>query len=219
VRILRRHRPPAVVATPDFRIDLHVHTSRYSPCAEFLAPAEIGAYAARAGLHGVVLTDHDVLWEEEELSALRSQASEVELYRGIECTTNGGHLVIIGLDDAGALFRGIPFEDAVRFAHESGAAVIFAHPFRDGDPGSLPVELVDAVEVASLSFSQGEADAARELALRHGKPVVAASDGHALSRIGWAWTSFARLPADERELARLIRAGECRPVAPHAFPA
>ena len=123
-----------------------------------------------------------------------------------------------GLDDAGALHRGIDFAEAVRIARRAGAAVILAHPYRDGQPEALPLGEIDALEIASTSFSQEESLRSIHLARSLGKPQVAASDAHALSRIGWAYTSFPRLPADERGLAEMIRAGEGRPEVPRPFP-
>jgi len=191
----------------EIAVDLHVHTSRYSPCAEYLDPTELLAAAGEQGLAGVVVTEHDVLWTAEETEALQGRHPTVRLYRGIECTVAGAHLVIIGVDDAARLYRGMALADAARLAHEAGAAVILAHPFRDSDPRGLPLSLVDAVEVASTSFTAHEAVKAHRLARALRKPKVAGSDAHALSRVGWAWTAFPFLPRDERELAAAIKSG------------
>jgi len=195
-------------------IDLHVHTARYSGCAEFLAPSEIAERARSVGLDAVVLTDHDVLWEEEERDILQQDSPQIRFYRGIECTTDSAHLVVIGLDDAGALHKHIAFEEAIRLAHLQDAAVILAHPFRDTDPTVLPLQLVDAIEVASTSFHGDDTERAQALARRWRKPTVASSDAHAVSRLGWAWSRFPRMPVDERDLATMIRAGEARAVLP-----
>jgi predicted metal-dependent phosphoesterase TrpH len=200
------------------RLDLHVHTARYSGCAEYATPTEIGRRAAAAGLAGVVLADHDFLWEAEERDALAALSPGVRLFRGIEVSTSGGHVVVVGLEDAGALPRGVDFGRAIDVAHAQGAAVILAHPYRDGDPERWPLERVDALEVASTSFSRETAARARALCERLHKPGVAASDAHALSRIGWAWTAFPGLPSDEGELARMISAGLGRPAIPRPFP-
>lgn len=196
------------------KLDLHVHTGRYSQCAETVDPYRIEEYALKAGLDGVVLTDHDVLWEEEEIELLRQRSPAILIYRGIEVSAAGAHLVIIGLDDAGMLRRGIPVAEACKLAHERSACVILAHPFRDADPTVIPVDLVDAIEIGSTSFTVEEAGLARRLAQRTGKPEVACSDAHALSRIGWAWTEFPATPASERELATLIAAGAGSAVVP-----
>lgn len=196
------------------RIDLHVHTARYSGCAEFVDPYRIGEAAAAAGLDGVLLTDHDMMWEVEELEVLQAATPGVRLYRGIEVSAAGCHLVVLGIDDAGALTRGITLAEAADITHRAGGIVILAHPFRDSDPYLLPVELVDAIEIASTSFTAAESRAAADLVRRFGKPPVASSDGHALSRIGWAWTELSELPVSERALGALIASGAGLPVHP-----
>jgi predicted metal-dependent phosphoesterase TrpH len=190
-----------------FRIDLHVHTARYSPCAETVEPREVALWALRAGLHGAVLTEHDMLWEDEELATLQGGTPELRLFRGIECTTRDAHLVVIGASEAGHLERGAAPELVAARAHEQGAVVILAHPFRDGPPPELPPGAIDAVEVTSTSMSPADSTRARRLARRLGLPQVGSSDAHALSRIGWTSTEFPRMPADELELAEMIRTG------------
>ncbi|NOZ93677.1 MAG: hypothetical protein GXP47_02915 [Acidobacteria bacterium] len=201
-----------------FKIDLHVHTGRYSQCAETVDPYRIEEHALRAGLDGVVLTDHDILWAEEELVLLVERSPAVRLFRGIEVSAKGAHLVIIGLEDAGSLHRGIPVADACNIAHGQAACVILAHPYRDADPGGLPMDLLDAVEVGSTSFTPQESTLARGLAKRFGKPQVASSDAHALSRIGWGWTELPDPPSHEGELAAMITSGIGSPFAPGLFP-
>jgi predicted metal-dependent phosphoesterase TrpH len=196
------------------RIDLHVHTARYSQCAEFLDPYQIGAVAVAAGLDGVVLADHDVLWEDEELELLRAASTPIRIYRGIEVSTAYGHVVVIGLEDAGRIHKGIGIRDLVLLARASGAATILAHPYRDTVPLRETASAVDAIEVASTSFSSDEPARSRRLARSAGKPMVASSDAHALSRIGWASTEFASLPADDLDLARMIVSGCCSPYVP-----
>ncbi len=202
-----------------FAIDLHVHTRRYSPCAEFVREEEIADRARRAGLAGVVLTEHDVLWDRGELRRLQATAGGVRFYRGVECTGDGCHVVLIGLREMGAIRKGMAFPEIARHARAAGAAVILAHPYRDADPERLDLRLADAVEVGSTSFTREEAGRAVALAERVGKPQVAASDAHALARIGWAWTAFSQLPANERRLAAMIRSGMGVPVIPQPFPA
>ncbi len=191
-----------------FRIDLHVHSARYSPCAEAAPARDVAVWALRAGLHGVVLADHDILWEEEEVAALQAEAPELRLFRGIECTTRGAHLVVIGAAEAGHFVRGAPPELVAARAHEQGAVVILAHPHRDAPLPVIPPGMVDAIEVTSTSIPAEDSPRARRLAKRLGVPQVGSSDAHALSRIGWAYTEFPSMPPDERELAAMIRSGK-----------
>ncbi len=212
---MRKTPPPQPTAC---RIDLHLHTGRYSQCAECVEPSKIGSWALRAGLTAVVLADHDVLWQAEEIELLGQSCPSIAFYRGIEVSARGCHLLVIGLDHPGPLSRGISLEEVVAYARPLQAAVILAHPYRDADPDRLPVELVDAIEVGSTSFTADEARRARQLAIRFSKPVVAGSDGHALARIGWAWTELPELPPDETALAAAIRQGLGKPVTPYPFP-
>ncbi len=201
-----------------FRIDLHVHTSRYSQCAEFLEPYRIEEYAHKAGLSGIVLTEHDIFWQDEEIEMLQEALGKLHIFRGIEVSAQDCHLVVIGIDDAAEMYRGASTQNIVEVAHRSNAAVILAHPYRDSCPDRVPVELVTAIEVASTSFSADEAKRAIQLAKRFNKPMVASSDAHALSRIGWAWTEFPTMPSNEAELAQLLHAGKGLPRTPNTFP-
>ncbi|MCP4902770.1 MAG: hypothetical protein GY906_37895 [bacterium] len=200
------------------RIDLHVHTGRYSQCAELLDPYKIQDHALAAGVSGVVLTEHDLQWQDEEFELLRRSSPGISIFRGIEVSAAGCHVVVIGIEDAGCLQRGASLEEVATLAAAEEAAVILAHPYRDSDPDHLPLHLVDAIEVASTSFTESEAKRARALATRNGKHQVASSDAHALVRVGWAWTEFPKIPANETELARLIRNGNGKPVALRPFP-
>jgi predicted metal-dependent phosphoesterase TrpH len=196
------------------RVDLHLHTGRYSQCAECLDPLAIEGNAVRAGVDGVLLTEHDMFWQDEEAELLRRRSPRVRIFRGIEVSARGCHLVVVGMDEVGPLLRGVSLEEVAAFARPRGAAVVLAHPYRNGPLRALPLGLVDAVEVWSTSFTREEARAARRLARRLGKPQVAGSDAHAPSHVGFAWTELPRLPADELELAAAIRSGLGRPSRP-----
>lgn len=209
---------PTRAGGPPFRVDLHVHTGRYSQCAELVDPFGLEAAAVKAGLAGLVLTDHDVFWQDEEITVLRQRSPAIRIYRGIEVSARGCHLVVIGIEDAAQLDRGMELEQVTKVAHAANAAVILAHPYRDAFPDELPVHLVDAIEIASTSFTVDEARRAHQLAHRHHKPKVACSDAHAMSRVGWAWTELPYLPESELDLAEAIRSGLGRPVAAHPLP-
>ena len=196
------------------RVDLHLHTGRYSQCAECLDPYAIEEHAVRAGVDGVLLTEHDMSWQDEEVELLRRRSPRVRIFRGVEVSARGCHLLVVGVDDAGPLLRGARLEQVAAFARSRGAAVVLAHPFRDGPLRGLPLELVDAVEVWSTSFTRDEARRARRLARRLGKPQVAGSDAHAPHQVGFAWTELPTLPANELELAAAIRSGLGKPSLP-----
>lgn len=201
-----------------FRSDLHVHTGRYSQCAETVDPYRLGEAAARAGIDGLVITEHDVLWQDEEIEMLRLRTPDLRIFRGIEVTARGCHVVVIGIYEAALLERGMAPIDVVNVAHDLGGIAILAHPFRDAEPTDLPLRAFDALEVASTSFTRADAVRAIKLAKDIGIPPVAASDAHALAHVGWAWTELPEQPRDEQHLAELLRLGSGRPRAPRPFP-
>ncbi|WP_136797605.1 MULTISPECIES: PHP-associated domain-containing protein [Desulfosediminicola] len=198
-----------------FSIDMHVHTSRYSECAESLDPRQIDSYAMRAGLHAVVITEHNTMWGNNEIKELQAQMSSILLFNGIEVTTNGGHhLVILGVDENTPLPKGISCSDAISTAHEQGGVAILAHPYRNGLPPLHTIEMVDAVEIASTSLSRKETDLSCHLAQFLGKQAIGCSDAHALTRIGWSYTQFPCSPRDTSHLCQMIRQGLGNPVMP-----
>jgi predicted metal-dependent phosphoesterase TrpH len=199
------------------RIDLHVHTRRYSACAPSLALEQIVAVLNRGWLDGVVLTDHDVLWPRVEIQALNAKLQRGRIYRGIEASSCNGHFLLIGVENMGAIHPGDPIETLQSAAHGQGAAVIWAHPQQRYSQitqplagARLPVG-IDAIEVASTVTTDKAASAAQRLARRHGLPMVAGSDAHCAAAVGQALTRFAELPADEGALAEMIRRGHCAP--------
>ncbi len=201
-----------------FCIDMHVHTSRYSECAESLDPLKIEKYARKAGLDAVVITEHDTFWNRYELQELTEMCTEVQFFNGIEVTTKRGfHLVIIGVEKSGLLKKGVPCFDAIRYTHDQGGLAILAHPFRKGLPPLKTVAEVDAIEVGSTSLYEKESQLSYNLAKIMEKPAIACSDAHALSMIGWAYTRFPHPPENLRDLCEMVKEGKGKPILPNPF--
>lgn len=201
-----------------YLIDLHIHTSRYSSCAQTLDPFQIELFGLKAGLDGVVLAEHDARWESEQFKELEQHNRCLKLFNGMELTTAGNfHLILIGSGDTAGLKKGIEPEQAIELVHRQGGVVILAHPFRTAVPPLRVLENVDAIEIGSTSFNADESRLSRVLARELDKPVVCSSDAHALERIGWGYTEFPEAPQDEAQLCAMIKGGFGKPVLPHAF--
>ncbi|MER3488109.1 MAG: hypothetical protein C4307_05010, partial [Chloroflexota bacterium] len=107
-------------------IDLHTHSR---PCSgdSVLTAQELVERAAGAGLHAVALTEHDAIHAETEVRAL-SERYGLAVLRGMEVTTEIGHVLVFGLTDYAPSLRSI---EALRRAADAAGAVIFlAHPYR-----------------------------------------------------------------------------------------
>jgi predicted metal-dependent phosphoesterase TrpH len=199
------------------RLDLHVHTRRYSPCAPSLVPTQTVDLINCGCLEGIVVTDHDVLWAPEEIQALNTKLNRGRIYRGVEVSSCNGHFILIGVDDVQTLHPGDPLEKIQALAHAQGGVVIWAHPHQRYHQITDPIEGqhlpagIDAIEVTSTVTSPGETKAAHRLARRHLLTMVGGSDAHCLAAVGQVLTCFKRLPPNEAALAEMIRGGDCTP--------
>ena len=198
---------------------MHIHTSRYSECAETLHPEKIEEYALKAGLDAVIITEHDTCWKRSDLRELQESSTSIQIFNGVEVTTKSGcHLIVYGIGELGPLRKGIPCEEAIRYVHESDGIIILAHPFRKSLPPLNIIEQFDAIEVGSTSLYKKESDLSMHLAQTLEKPVIGSSDAHALSMIGWAYTRFPSKPENPKDLCRMIKEGIGEVVMPNPFP-
>lgn len=196
-------------------IDLHVHTRRFSPCAESLDPQLLPAVLSRLGVSGIVITEHDHLWPRRDIEALNRDLPAGRIYRGVEVSSRNGHFIVIGMKTMAGIEPGVSARALIQTARSQNAAVILAHPHVHYSQTRCQLDVlempagIDAVEVASTITIGEAAEYARECAEHLGCAMVGGSDAHALSQVGRTFTFFSTLPADESELADAIRNGRC----------
>jgi predicted metal-dependent phosphoesterase TrpH len=204
-------------------IDLHVHTSPASPCSA--APVEeIIQEAKRIGLDGICLTDHNHVWDPDEVADLRRKYNFLIL-RGNEITTDQGDMVVFGLEKE---IKGIvKLEDLREEVLKVKGFMIVAHPFRGfltfgiGKLGLTPEKamerplfrLVDAVEVMNSKVTEKENGFAAKVAEGLGLPATGGSDAHEVSEVGIYATQFSRVIEDEKDLIDALRTGAFSPIA------
>ena len=191
------------------RIDLHCHTSGYSSCSS-LGAEELIERARAAGLDGVCLTEHDRLWPEAEIERLRARTGFVVL-RGMEVTTELGHVLVFGLSAPPAdMFFASTLVEAAR---AGGGMTALAHPARPGQP-SLAREqiavLFDLVETLNGSDGDAQNRAAAALAVTTGRPGIAGSDCHSPAEVGTVCTVLPHAVGSEAELVAALRLGRHR---------
>src|SRR5688572_19668660 len=83
---------------PEMKFYLPLPTSRHSPVS-VTAPFDLLRAAEAAGLDGVVLTEHDYLWTEDELDELRAAAPGLVILSGVEVAGRGGDMLCYGVTD------------------------------------------------------------------------------------------------------------------------
>lgn len=191
-------------------IDLHVHTTRYSSGCSVLEPQAMVKAALRAGLQGVVLSEHQCSWSQEELEALRGQGLRV--FAGREVHMGDLHVLVFGL--AGPPPEAADGPSLARAVRGMGGAAVLAHPFRWGDWHRRPLpeldpiwRAFDAVEALSGNMLPRECQAAQATAEALGVPFTGGSDAHAPAELGRYHTSFLDDIKDETDLVAALRAG------------
>jgi predicted metal-dependent phosphoesterase TrpH len=215
---------------PGTIVDMHVHTVRGASDSS-LTPEQLTEVARRVGLTGVNICEHDRVWDKRQIEEFRQQ-SGLFVSRGMEVSTDMGHIIVIGLD---TYLPGIRKARELRRAvDEAGGFMIVAHPFRhffdpihfrrDGRPPfemtteeaaeRMPVfRLVDELEVANGGCTPQENQFALRVAWLLGKRGIGASDCHSTQGVGCFVTVFEEELRDPSALQRCsgqasLRAGQ-----------
>ena len=204
------------------RIDLHIHTAPLSACS-YIDPQELIQEARRLNLDGICLTEHQVVWDPDEVSQM-AEAAGIRIFRGNEFTTNQGDILVFGYyEDIKELLIIQDLRDKVTAA---GGYMIAAHPFRGFKTfgiGQLQMtveqackrkvlEFVDAVETGNGKLSPDENEMACKVAEKLGLPGTGGSDAHRIDEIATWLTDFDKDIEDENDLLRELHAGRFRAV-------
>lgn len=185
------------------KFDLHMHTSRHSPDS-VTDPFDLLRSAKAAGLDGIVITEHDYWWPDEELAELRAAAPDLVVLAGVEVTARGGDVLCYGITDPFALPRGIAWPELCREVHRQGGACVAAHPNRWGQPFEKILREqrpeLDGIEVMSNNMDADLRARAAELLVKYPRfAQLGNSDSHAPETVGCCYTDFdavIRTPAD-----------------------
>jgi predicted metal-dependent phosphoesterase TrpH len=208
---------------PGTIVDMHVHTVRGAADSS-LTPDQLIEEAKRIGLTGVNISEHDRVWDARAIEEFR-QASGLFVSRGMEVSTDMGHMIVIGLD---TYLPGIRRATELRRAlDEVGGFMTVAHPFRhffdpihfrrDGKPPfemtpeeaaeRMPVfKLVDEIEIANGGSTPRENQFALKVARTLGKRGIGASDCHSTQGVGYYVTVFDEPLRDQAHMLELLHA-------------
>jgi predicted metal-dependent phosphoesterase TrpH len=211
---------------PYFTVDIHLHTNRGSSDSN-LALKDLVERAAAIGIGAVCITEHDTMWD---LSEMPPAEDGVCFLRGMEVTTDMGHIGVFGLQRyVGGIYR---LAELRKVIDAEGGILIANHPFRykldprfsfinpDHEPidpehperaAKLEVfQLVDAIEVLNGACSEEENLFALRVAQLIGKAEVAGSDSHSAGSVGCVTTLLEGPVVNEHGLIEQIKARKTR---------
>ena len=178
------------------RLDIHLHTQRHSGDA-VLDEFQLVTEGIRAGLDGVVITEHHYQWPEAELADLREKTVAPPgflILSGFEYSSRAGDILVYGLDaDWARKHRpGREPEEMLDIFHEAGAVCIAAHPTRARIPFDDRIldMRFEGIEVESCNMDAHEQRLARKLAAGLRRPMTGSSDAHRIENLGAYATSF-----------------------------
>lgn len=177
------------------KVELHLHTTRYSACA-VNTPQEMMRRLVDAGYEAVYITEHDAFWSDEELAQLRAAVPGLRIFPGVELSLGRHHLLVLGTNDPAYLSLDSEAE-AVEKARDERHLTVLAHPFRwEGGAEMLEADeeslLPDAIELRTPNQDAAQAQAAAEAAGRLNLSLVNAGDAHALDFIDRFWIETLR---------------------------
>lgn len=218
-------------------IDLHVHTRHYSGCSNIEARGLIDR-VLQVGLHGVVLTEHGILWRSEKLAPLVDLAGVRGLLllagQEVTCFHRGrrqGDFLVFGLDYS--LGSNLAAKEMIERVHGEGGVVVAAHPYK---PSRLGVSYYGAgdeiydlqLDALELYHPEHDEEARRKVKLAAGRlgiPMTGGSDAHELYQVGVCCTKFSKEIASMEDLVEALRQGDIEPLngvpgraLPHAHP-
>lgn len=188
------------------KIDMHVHTSKYSSCAH-MTPKEMATAALANGLDGVAITEHDYLWSVDEIFELQKCFSKLKIFRGAEISTAQGHVLVYGISSIKELYTGISLGELVKYVHQHNGFAVIAHPCRYSDiiPEEIFTTGIDGLEVRSNNVLVYMKDAIQLIQSRLNIPGIAGSDAHRAEDFGMFATDFYDYLETEQEIISAIK--------------
>jgi predicted metal-dependent phosphoesterase TrpH len=192
------------------RVDIHVHTNKYSDCG-VSSPAEMVQAAMACGLDAIVLTEHDYMWGPEELADLQARFPGIKLFSGIEVSIDiSEHVLIIGVPRPELFSPFMKPADLVAAVRQHQGAAVLAHPFRWSPTVRQDIQEsdLDAIEIYSNSIRNYMQQPTLDLQKKLNLPLVATSDGHHTEQLGLYAIDLHQPARDDKDLARMIRQGQ-----------
>ena len=190
------------------KVELHLHTTRFSGCA-LCSPAQMISALVERNYNAVYITEHDAVWPEDELKLLRAEFPTIKIFPGMELTlTEGGHLLVLGSNDKAYLKMNQPAEILQRAKH-LGHLTILAHPFRwaGGDEILQSHNLPDALEYRTNNHDAAGGLLARAAADKFCLPLVNAGDCHSVGMVDQFWIETQVELKRQKDIRRIIVEG------------
>ena len=196
------------------KVELHLHTSRYSACAT-ATPAQLMEALIASGYEAVFITEHDAVWGRWELEQLQGQFPGIRIFPGVELSLPRGtfqHLLILGACDPHYLAMCDDAAAVLDKARREGHLTVLAHPFRWEEASRMLAQGLrpDAIEHCSCNHNGLAAEQAMRAARHLHLPCVNAGDVHGLDFVGRFWIETDRPVNGAQDIRTIVLDGAYR---------
>lgn len=208
------------------KVDLHMHSSEDPRDALDYDARDLICHAAKLNFDAIALTLHGKVHADEDLKDFASSRGLI-LIPGIEKRIHGKEVLVYNVTQS-EIDQIQTFDDLreLKIRKKDGILIIAPHPFFRraqclGRALEENLDLFDGIEYCHLYTRFWNLNKrAAEIARRHGKPLVATSDAHALWMFGNNYT-MVDAPRTMEGIFDGIRKGRVhphsRPIAPWAL--
>ena len=171
------------------KIDMHVHT-KYSLDGKG-EPFEFVKMARKIGLNGIAVTDHNEIKGALEAREFSTDMKDFLVIIGEEVSTDSGHILAYNIREK--IDKGLSPHETVERINDQGGFAVVAHP--DRFPSGMKTKVTGDLNFAGIEVLNGATvthknNAARVLAIKLNRGMVAGSDAHSPKKIGSAYTVF-----------------------------
>ncbi len=192
-----------------WRLDLHVHSTA-SPDG-LVRPAELVRIAARRGLSGLALTDHNSIDGLREAMEEARATPGFTLVPGIEVSSSGGHVIGLGVSER--VREGMSVEETVEGIRSMGGLPVAPHPFRTvtgiGEDAARSARF-EALEVLNGRSPRRKNLRSARLCASLGLRPSAGSDAHRPHEVGRCFVVLDSDPGGADGLVERVRRGGVR---------
>ena len=199
------------------KIDLHVHTNSFDSVG--MSPSRLIDRAHKRKIDGFAATNHNSVEAAEECVAYGLKVG-FPVFRGVEISTDRGHLLVYGLEDdrwEPVVISGLPSAaEVLERLDRNRVAVFLAHPFFDSFHVTREALTSFLVYVDGVESINGTKHLVNRIYQEKMGDVdvrcIGGSDAHEPATLGDAYTEFTTSVASDADLVRELRHGTIKPV-------
>lgn len=197
-------------------IDLHNHTTRYSPCSVITERQLIEAYID-SGIDGICITEHNYLWtEEEQYRIVEQYRGKIDIFFGVEVNTDVGHVLVFG-GNKQFYYDYLTLRELVNMLDRESTAIVWAHPFRweayyNVRVSSELLSYFDAVELYNGNLTPDMIRYADKKLRKYELMLTGGSDTHSIEMAVKYATRFFHPVRSIEELVLSLKQQEYEPV-------